>query len=162
MITAASSIIFSYILVRKKPKGRQLLELIALLGFAVPGTVMGIGYILSRNAERLLMMANETILELTNLVKKFGNVVAVNNLSIPYIKRGEFVTFLGPSGCGKTTLLRMIGGFYYPSAGDIIMHGERINDIPPEKRKTSMVFQNYALFPHISFWMSLSQTWMPT
>ncbi|MBW8002975.1 MAG: ABC transporter ATP-binding protein [Planctomycetes bacterium] len=95
-------------------------------------------------------MANETILELTNLVKKFGNVVAVNNLSIPYIKRGEFVTFLGPSGCGKTTLLRMIGGFYYPSAGDIIMHGERINDIPPEKRKTSMVFQNYALFPHMN------------
>ncbi len=72
------------------------------------------------------------------------------------------MTLLGPSGCGKTTLLRMIGGFYYPSAGDIIMHGERINDIPPEKRKTSMVFQNYALFPHISFWMSLSQTWMPT
>jgi len=95
-------------------------------------------------------MKNDTVLTLRNVTKRFGEVVAVNRLDIPYIKRGEFVTFLGPSGCGKTTLLRMIGGFYYPTEGDIIMHGERINDIPPEKRKTSMVFQNYALFPHMS------------
>jgi len=95
-------------------------------------------------------MSNESILELKNLTKKFGEVTAVNDLTIPFINRGEFVTFLGPSGCGKTTLLRMIGGFYYPTAGDIIMHGERINDIPPERRKTSMVFQNYALFPHMT------------
>ncbi len=95
-------------------------------------------------------MGNDTVLTLRNVTKRFGEVVAVNRLDIPFIKRGEFVTFLGPSGCGKTTLLRMIGGFYYPTEGDIIMHGERINDIPPEKRKTSMVFQNYALFPHMS------------
>ncbi len=95
-------------------------------------------------------MESETILEMKDVTKRFGEVVAVNNLNIPYIKRGEFVTFLGPSGCGKTTLLRMIGGFYYPTLGDIVMHGERINDIPPEKRKTSMVFQNYALFPHMT------------
>jgi len=95
-------------------------------------------------------MENDTVLTLRNVTKRFGEIVAVDHLDIPYIKRGEFVTFLGPSGCGKTTLLRMIGGFYYPTEGDIIMHGERINDIPPEKRKTSMVFQNYALFPHMS------------
>jgi len=95
-------------------------------------------------------MANDTILELGNLTKKFGDIIAVNNLTIPSIKKGEFVTFLGPSGCGKTTLLRMIGGFYYPTKGDIIMQGKRINDIAPEKRKTGMVFQNYALFPHMS------------
>jgi iron(III) transport system ATP-binding protein len=92
----------------------------------------------------------EKILELKNVSKRFGDVVAVDNLSIPAIHRGEFITFLGPSGCGKTTLLRMIGGFYYPTSGDILMHGQRINAIPPEKRKTSMVFQNYALFPHMS------------
>jgi len=95
-------------------------------------------------------MNGEKVLELRNLTKRFGEVVAVSNLTIPNINKGEFVTFLGPSGCGKTTLLRMIGGFYYPSSGEIIMHGQRINDIPPEKRKTSMVFQNYALFPHMS------------
>jgi len=102
------------------------------------------------------MMVNDKVLELKNLVKKFGNVTAVNDLSIPSIKRGEFLTFLGPSGCGKTTLLRMIGGFYYPSSGDIIMEGEIINDIPPEKRKTSMVFQNYALFPHMTVFENIA------
>ena len=101
-------------------------------------------------------MCDEKILELRNLTKKFGEVTAVYNLSIPYINRGEFVTFLGPSGCGKTTLLRMIAGFYYPTSGDIIMHGARINDIPPEKRKTSMVFQNYALFPHMSVYDNIA------
>ncbi|MEW5815075.1 MAG: ABC transporter ATP-binding protein [Spirochaetota bacterium] len=95
-------------------------------------------------------MRGEKVLELVNLTKRFGDIVAVNNLSISGIYRGEFVTFLGPSGCGKTTLLRMIGGFYYPTSGEIIMHGKKINFIPPEKRKTSMVFQNYALFPHMS------------
>ncbi len=102
------------------------------------------------------MMVNDKILELKNLVKKFGNVTAVNDLSIPCIKRGEFLTFLGPSGCGKTTLLRMIGGFYYPSSGNIIMDGKIINDIPPEKRKTSMVFQNYALFPHMNVFENIA------
>ncbi len=101
-------------------------------------------------------MVNDKILELKNLVKKFGNITAVNDLSILSIKRGEFLTFLGPSGCGKTTLLRMIGGFYYPSSGNIIMEGEIINDIPPEKRKTSMVFQNYALFPHMTVFENIA------
>jgi len=95
-------------------------------------------------------MTKETVLSIRNLTKKFGNVVAVNNLSIDYVNKGEFITFLGPSGCGKTTLLRMIGGFYYPTSGEIIMHGEKINEVPPEQRRTSMVFQNYALFPHMT------------
>ncbi len=95
-------------------------------------------------------MSQEVVLELKNITKQFGEVVAVDNLSISAINKGEFVTFLGPSGCGKTTLLRIIGGFYYPTAGEVIMHGQVINDIQPEKRKTSMVFQNYALFPHMS------------
>lgn len=95
-------------------------------------------------------MSHEAVLELKNITKRFGEVTAVDNLSIPAINKGEFVTFLGPSGCGKTTLLRTIGGFYYPTAGEVIMHGQVINDIQPEKRKTSMVFQNYALFPHMS------------
>ncbi len=101
-------------------------------------------------------MAGEKVLELRNVTKRFGEVVAVSNLSIPFINRGEFVTFLGPSGCGKTTLLRMVAGFYYTTSGDIVMHGERINDIPPEKRKTSMVFQNYALFPHMTVYENIS------
>ncbi len=101
-------------------------------------------------------MANDTILELKNLTRMFGDVMAVNNLSISSINKGEFITFLGPSGCGKTTLLRMIGGFCYPASGEIFMHGEKINDIPPEKRKTSMVFQNYALFPHMSVFENIA------
>jgi len=101
-------------------------------------------------------MEDEIVLQIRNLTKKFGIVVAVNNLTIDRINKGEFVTFLGPSGCGKTTLLRMIGGFYYPTSGDIIMHGQRINDIPPENRKTSMVFQNYALFPHMTVYDNIA------
>lgn len=101
-------------------------------------------------------MTNNKILELKNLSKRFGDVIAVNNLSISSINKGEFITFLGPSGCGKTTLLRMIGGFYHPTFGDILMHGEKINDIPPEKRKTSMVFQNYALFPHMTVYDNIA------
>jgi len=101
-------------------------------------------------------MPNNTILELKGLTKRFGDIIAVNKLTIPSIKKGEFITFLGPSGCGKTTLLRMIGGFYYPTEGDIIMDGKKINDIAPEKRRTSMVFQNYALFPHMSVFENIA------
>ncbi len=101
-------------------------------------------------------MSKDIVLKINNLTKRFGNVVAVDNLTIEYINRGEFVTFLGPSGCGKTTLLRMIGGFYYPTSGEIIMNGEVINNVPPEQRRTSMVFQNYALFPHMTVYDNIS------
>ncbi len=101
-------------------------------------------------------MANKKVLELKNITKHFGDIIAVDRLSISAINEGEFVTFLGPSGCGKTTLLRMIGGFYYPTEGEVIMHGKPINDISPDKRKTSMVFQNYALFPHMTVFGNIS------
>ena len=66
------------------------------------------------------------------------------------VRKGEFIAFLGPSGCGKTTTLRMIAGFETITSGDLLIRGRRINDLPPERRPTSMIFQNYALFPHMS------------
>ena len=87
--------------------------------------------------------------ELTNITKLFGPLRAVDNVSLT-IGEGDFFTLLGPSGCGKTTLLRTIAGFYNPNAGEI-RFGERvINHIPAHRRETGMVFQNYALFPHLS------------
>jgi len=76
-------------------------------------------------------------------------VTAVNNVSLEVID-GEFVSFLGPSGCGKTTTLRIISGFEYPTKGEVWIAGQMVNDIPPNKRDTSMVFQSYAIFPHLS------------
>ncbi|QQZ10104.1 ABC transporter ATP-binding protein [Heyndrickxia vini] len=88
-------------------------------------------------------------INLENVQKAFGKVVAVDQLNLE-IKEGEFFTFLGPSGCGKTTTLRMIAGFYYPSKG-VVRFGEKdMTRVPPEKRNTGMVFQNYALFPHMT------------
>jgi len=76
-------------------------------------------------------------------------VTAVNNVSLE-VADGEFVSFLGPSGCGKTTTLRIISGFEYPTEGEVWIAGKMVNDIPPNKRDTSMVFQSYAIFPHLS------------
>jgi iron(III) transport system ATP-binding protein len=76
-------------------------------------------------------------------------VTAVNKVSLD-VADGEFVSFLGPSGCGKTTTLRIISGFEYPTAGEVWIAGKIVNDIPPNKRDTSMVFQSYAIFPHLS------------
>jgi iron(III) transport system ATP-binding protein len=95
----------------------------------------------------------EDYLVLKNLVKVFGGtkdaVVAVDDVTLQ-VREGELVTLLGPSGCGKTTTLRMIAGFEFPSSGDIYLEGERMNDVPPNRRPTTMVFQNYALFPHMT------------
>ncbi|MCL2337215.1 MAG: ABC transporter ATP-binding protein [Firmicutes bacterium] len=76
-------------------------------------------------------------------------VVAVNNVSLD-VNDGELVSFLGPSGCGKTTTLRIVSGFEYPTSGEVWISGQMVNDIPPNKRDTSMVFQSYAIFPHLS------------
>jgi spermidine/putrescine transport system ATP-binding protein len=89
------------------------------------------------------------LLELRNLTRRFGGVAAVDNVSLA-IEAGEFFTLLGPSGCGKTTILRMIAGFDLPDAGEILLDGHNIADIPPEKRSLHTVFQSYALFPHLS------------
>ncbi|WP_073508163.1 ABC transporter ATP-binding protein [Streptobacillus notomytis] len=84
-----------------------------------------------------------------NVSKSFGGDKILKNVSLE-IKKGEFFSILGPSGCGKTTLLRMIAGFIYPDSGEIIVNGERIDKLPPEKRNVNTVFQNYALFPTMS------------
>lgn len=75
--------------------------------------------------------------------------VAVQDFSLN-IKKGEFITLLGPSGCGKTTVLRMLAGFETPTSGEILVNGKNVTDIPPNKRNLTMVFQSYALFPHMS------------
>lgn len=88
-------------------------------------------------------------IELVQVTKSFGNYVAVDNVSLQ-IKDGEFFSLLGPSGCGKTTSLRMIAGFEMPTSGEIHLHGQSVGDLPPFKRPINTVFQNYALFPHLS------------
>jgi multiple sugar transport system ATP-binding protein len=87
--------------------------------------------------------------KLKNLTKRFKEVLAVDNINLD-IKDGEFLTLVGPSGCGKSTTLRAIAGLEDPTSGDIFIDGQRVNDLPPQKRKISMVFQSYALFPHMS------------
>lgn len=98
-------------------------------------------------------MAKQASIELKNLTKEYvthegtGTFLAVDHINVS-IGSGEFVTLLGPSGCGKTTTLRMIAGFESVSGGDILLDGIRINEMTPDKRDSSMVFQSYALFPH--------------
>ena len=89
------------------------------------------------------------LLELKNVTRRFGDFVAVDNVSLA-IEAREFFTLLGPSGCGKTTILRMIAGFDQPDAGHILLDGKDLGDTPPEKRPLRTVFQNYALFPHLT------------
>ena len=84
-----------------------------------------------------------------NVVKKYGDMTIIPDLSA-FIKNGEFFTLLGPSGCGKTTLLRMIAGFNSIEGGSIKFDGKVINDIPAQKRNIGMVFQSYAIFPHLT------------
>jgi len=88
-------------------------------------------------------------LSLEHVTKTFGETIAVDDISFE-IPRGAFATLLGPSGCGKTTTLRMIAGFYDPDRGDIVLGGRRINELPAHRRGTAMVFQDYALFPHMT------------
>jgi spermidine/putrescine transport system ATP-binding protein len=89
------------------------------------------------------------LLEIQNVTRRFGTFTAVDQVSIG-IEAGEFFTLLGPSGCGKTTLLRMIAGFDLPDGGRILLNGEDLADRPPERRPMRMVFQSYALFPHMT------------
>ena len=87
--------------------------------------------------------------ELLRVTKRFGDVVAVDDLSLA-IQEGEFFSLLGPSGCGKTTTLRLIGGLERPDQGEIRIDGEVVNDRVPYERSSNIVFQNYALFPHLN------------
>ncbi|UCH31287.1 MAG: ABC transporter ATP-binding protein [Candidatus Bathyarchaeota archaeon] len=93
--------------------------------------------------------------KLENLVKAFGSVIAVDGVSLQ-ISKSEFFTLLGPSGCGKTTTLRMIAGFNQPDNGEIYFNDRLMNYVPPDKRNTGMVFQNYALWPHMSVFKNVS------
>lgn len=89
------------------------------------------------------------ILRLESVTKLYGSQTAVDEVSLD-IREGEFLTLLGPSGCGKTSTLRMIAGYVLPTSGRILLDGEDISYLPPQKRNIGMVFQNYALFPHMS------------
>jgi spermidine/putrescine transport system ATP-binding protein len=88
-------------------------------------------------------------IEFVGVTKRFGDIAAVDDVSLS-VERGAFYTFLGPSGCGKTTSLRLIAGFEQPDAGDVRIGGASVVGIPPYRRPVNMVFQHYALFPHLS------------
>src|SRR6516165_4771649 len=87
--------------------------------------------------------------ELRDVTKTFGEVHALKDATL-CVRRGELMTLLGPSGCGKSTLLNLIAGFLTPDRGELEIDGHRVTDTPPYKRQIGMVFQNYALFPHMS------------
>jgi len=98
-------------------------------------------------------------LVLKSLFKVFGSgedaVTAVDDVNVQ-VKEGELVTLLGPSGCGKTTTLRMIAGFELPTSGEVLIDGEDVSTTPPNRRPTTMVFQNYALFPHLTVFENIA------
>ena len=105
-------------------------------------------------------MSSSKSVSIKNLVKIFDSaggkkVTAVDHVSLT-IAPGEFVTLLGPSGCGKTTILRMVAGFETPTGGDVLIGDERVNTLTPDKRDTAMVFQSYALFPHLNVFENIA------
>lgn len=94
-------------------------------------------------------------LEFENVSKNYGATKAVDHVSFS-VKKGEFFSILGPSGCGKTTLLRLVAGFEKPDCGRILLDGQDITVLPPNQRAVNTVFQNYALFPHLSVWENIA------
>ncbi len=107
------------------------------------------------------LLHDTVYLTLEHITKKFpgrgqeGLVTAVEDVSLE-IGKGEFFTLLGPSGCGKTTTLRLIAGFEFPTSGKIILDGRQLEDVPPNKRDMAMVFQSYAIFPHLSVFENIA------
>jgi len=95
------------------------------------------------------------LIQFKNVTKRFGTFTAIDNQSIDIYER-EFFALLGPSGCGKTTMMRMLAGFETPTEGTILLGGEDIAPIPPNKRSVNMMFQSYALFPHLSVWENIA------
>jgi len=93
--------------------------------------------------------ASENLIQIDAVTKAYGQMTALHEINLS-IRKGEFVSLLGPSGCGKTTLLRIIAGFQEPSTGDIKIDGVSMRNVPPNKRPVNTVFQNYALFPHMT------------
>src|SRR6476646_5059153 len=96
------------------------------------------------------------VVETRKLTKRFSDeVVAVNEIDLRCVD-GEFLVLLGPSGCGKTTLLRMIGGLEQPTSGEILISDRVVNNLPPRARQIAMVFQSYALYPHMSVYDNIA------
>ena len=95
------------------------------------------------------------IIQFKNVTKRFGNFTAIDNLSLDIFER-EFFALLGPSGCGKTTIMRMLAGFEAVTEGTILLGGKDISPVPPNKRPVNMMFQSYALFPHLSVWDNIA------
>ena len=98
---------------------------------------------------------NDAFLRIENVVKDFGGYKAVNNVSLD-IAKGEIFALLGSSGCGKTTLLRMLAGFESPTSGRIVLNGQDLAGLPPYERPLNMMFQSYALFPHLTVWDNIA------
>ncbi|WP_421578767.1 ATP-binding cassette domain-containing protein, partial [Shinella sp. M31] len=96
-----------------------------------------------------------TGLVLKDIRKSYGAVDVIHGIDLD-IKQGEFIVFVGPSGCGKSTLLRMIAGLEEITGGDMTIDGERVNDVPPSKRGIAMVFQSYALYPHMTVYDNMA------
>ena len=99
--------------------------------------------------------AAKPLIQFKNVTKRFGDFTAIDNLTLD-IYAQEFFALLGPSGCGKTTLMRMLGGFETPTEGQIFLDGVDIGPVPPNERPVNMMFQSYALFPHLSVWDNIA------
>src|SRR6266516_4243148 len=95
------------------------------------------------------------VLAIVDLIKNYGPVPAVRGISLT-VNDGELVCLLGPSGCGKTTTLRIVGGFLAPYAGQVLIDGQDCTGLPPERRPTAMVFQSYALWPHLTVFQNVA------
>jgi spermidine/putrescine transport system ATP-binding protein len=95
------------------------------------------------------------VVELRDVTRTFGDVVAVDHVTLG-IRQGEFFALLGPSGCGKTTTLRILAGFERPTGGDVYLRGRRVNDVPPYRRETNLIFQQLALFPHMDVYDNIA------
>lgn len=103
----------------------------------------------SRVAPQAAGNGDDIAVRFSGVVKRFGDVTALHAVSLQ-IRRGEFMTLLGPSGCGKTTLLNLVAGFFSPDGGEVLIGDEVMNEVPTYKREIGMMFQNYALFPHMT------------
>ena len=103
----------------------------------------------------MIAVTNDLILQIRTLAKSYDDFFAVDHISLE-VRKGEFLTLLGPSGSGKTTTLMMIAGFVNPTSGDILVEGQSIVSSPPHKRNIGMVFQNYALFPHLTVFENIA------
>jgi putrescine transport system ATP-binding protein len=97
---------------------------------------------------QIRLLSGMALLDIIDAEKRFGAVTAVDRVSLS-VERGEFFALLGPSGCGKTTLLRLIAGFDAPDTGRIVIDGTDVTAVPPYARPVNMMFQSYALFPHL-------------